>query len=884
MPKLGSFGTGSTKGSGLQGYTFPAPTGQFTQTLPGTYTWTAPANVKKVDIVMVGGGGGGGGAGRNSGGGGGASLTYANDVTVIPGTTYSYKVGAGGAVNTDGEASWFNNSTYLFANGGSKGTKTDSDATDQVTFTTASTGTDVPAVNGGNVVSDGTMGVYRQCTWTCPEGVFSISVVCVGAGGGGSPPTGISQGTTGGSGGQGGTLSYKNNISVTPGVVYTLQVGKTTTPSTTSVTSFTSNSGLGGTIGGDTCLYDIIGLTVTQTAANGNITISDASRLVVNAAIMFAGTLGNIINGKKYLITSVNTSTNIITVTDRWNGATLTWTPVTGSMAAVATSILASGGVGASGASSNITLSGGGFKLGDGGGFGGLGGTTSNSLSAGGGGAGGYSGNGGVGGSAAGSLPGAGPTRGAGGAAITSSGAAGGGSSGNMITIIVNAQTTSTPSQIVGNGITTVTISVTTAVIVAAMVGGQVKSANDTILGTIISNSSTTSFTIVLLVTISGSTNIVITYRTNRTASGGGGGVGILGIGIDGVATSTPPATPTGAFATYGGNPGSPTALAATGGTAATSLATATSSGPAAGNYGGGGGGTTASNTTNYAGGASSDGALRIIYGVNRSFPLAAGTVTASAYSTATAYAGGGGGGAAGYSSNGGAGGTAISGAAGGAGGVAFSGTIAGATIVSYVGGLGGIALVGNSAYSAATNPGGGAAAGGAGGIGPYGGGGVSYLGQSSVNSGNITTAAGASVLTGGTALTANNGGSNGSNGIGGAVNFASSTNGIAAAAAGGAGGGGGPGGAYGGKGGAGFFRIIWGPDRAYPNTLTMDLVQAGNFTSGVLYKIAKLGTTSQAQWNTLAGTSGSTYAVGTTFTPTSTITGSYGSGTAYRP
>ena len=881
MPKLGSFGTGSTKGSGLQGYTFPAPTGQFTQTLPGTYTWTAPANVKKVDIVMVGGGGGGGGAGRNSGGGGGASLTYANDVPVIPGTIYNYKVGAGGAVNTDGEASWFNNSTYLFANGGSKGTKTDSDATDQVTFTTSSTGITVQAVNGGNVVSDGTMGMHRQCTWSCPEGVFSISIVCVGAGGGGSPSAGAGQGTAGGSGGQGGTLSYKNNISVTPGIVYNLDIGIRTQAASLTAASFPSNGGLGGTMGGDTCFYDIIGLTVTQTAANGNITISNASRLVVNAAIMFAGTLGGIIPGKKYLITSVNTSTNIITVTDRWQGATLTWTLAsTPTMSAVATSILASGGVGASGAGSNITLSGGGVRLGDGGGFGGVGGTTANSLSAGGGGAGGYNGNGGAGGSTAGSTVGAGPSRGAGGAAITSSGAAGGGSSGNMVTTIVNVTTNATTYPI---GTTSITIGTTS--ILPAMKDGQVTStANGLVIGTVTGNTSNTTFTITATtIQLTGSTNLTITYRTTRTASGGGGGVGLTGIGIDGVVTSIPPVTPSGAFLTYGGNPGSP-ATSPNGGAAATTLASTTSTGPDGGIYGAGGGGTTAINSPNYRGGLAADGALRIIYGVNRSFPSAAGTATPATYSTATAYAGGGGGGAAGYTSAGGAGGTALSGAAGGAGGVAFSGTIAGATIVSYAGGLGGIALVGNSAYSAATNPGGGAAAGGAGGIGPYGGGGVSYLGQSSVNSSNITTAAGASVLTGGTALTANNGGSNGSNGIGGAVNFASSTNGIAAAAAGGAGGGGGPGGAYGGKGGAGFFRIIWGPDRAYPNTLTMDLVQAGNFTSGVLYQIAKLGTTSQAQWNTLAGTSGSTYAVGTTFTPTSTITGSYGSGTAYRP
>ena len=56
-----------------------------------------------------------------------------------------------------------------------------------------------------------------QHVWTCPEGVTSVDVCCVGSGGGG-----------GGSfldGGGGGSLGYRNNIAVTPGAQYTLQVG-----------------------------------------------------------------------------------------------------------------------------------------------------------------------------------------------------------------------------------------------------------------------------------------------------------------------------------------------------------------------------------------------------------------------------------------------------------------------------------------------------------------------------------------------------------------------------------------------------------------------------------------------------------------------------------
>lgn len=53
-------------------------------------------------------------------------------------------------------------------------------------------------------------------SWTVPAGVTSISVAAVGAGGS----------ALGGSGGGGGGIGWKNNISVTPGQVYQLTVGR----------------------------------------------------------------------------------------------------------------------------------------------------------------------------------------------------------------------------------------------------------------------------------------------------------------------------------------------------------------------------------------------------------------------------------------------------------------------------------------------------------------------------------------------------------------------------------------------------------------------------------------------------------------------------------
>jgi len=62
-----------------------------------------------------------------------------------------------------------------------------------------------------------TPGTY---SWTAPAGVYSVSVVCVGAGGTYSPGGGL-----GATGGGGGALAYANNIAVTPGNTYTVVVG-----------------------------------------------------------------------------------------------------------------------------------------------------------------------------------------------------------------------------------------------------------------------------------------------------------------------------------------------------------------------------------------------------------------------------------------------------------------------------------------------------------------------------------------------------------------------------------------------------------------------------------------------------------------------------------
>lgn len=97
--------------------------GQQAYTTPGTYSWTAPSGVTSISVVCVGGGGSGGSTGTGGGGGG---LGWKNNITVVPGQSYTVVVGAGGAVvtggpvngNAGGQSYFINTSTVRGAGGG----------------------------------------------------------------------------------------------------------------------------------------------------------------------------------------------------------------------------------------------------------------------------------------------------------------------------------------------------------------------------------------------------------------------------------------------------------------------------------------------------------------------------------------------------------------------------------------------------------------------------------------------------------------------------------------------------------------------------------------------------------------------------------------------
>jgi hypothetical protein len=78
-------------------------------------------------------------------------------------------------------------------------------------------------------------------TWTCPAGVTSVQVECIGGGGGGG---GGDTNNSGGGGGGGGAYSIKTSFATTPGVGYTATVG--------AGGSAGNSNGTDGSVGGDT--------------------------------------------------------------------------------------------------------------------------------------------------------------------------------------------------------------------------------------------------------------------------------------------------------------------------------------------------------------------------------------------------------------------------------------------------------------------------------------------------------------------------------------------------------------------------------------------------------------------------------------------------------
>ena len=92
--------------------------GQVEFTIPGTYTWTAPATMG-VSVVAIGGGGGPGGGGLSTnrpGGGGGGGLGWRNNIPVIAGNTYTVVVGTGGYMTPPSSGAKVATDSYFISN------------------------------------------------------------------------------------------------------------------------------------------------------------------------------------------------------------------------------------------------------------------------------------------------------------------------------------------------------------------------------------------------------------------------------------------------------------------------------------------------------------------------------------------------------------------------------------------------------------------------------------------------------------------------------------------------------------------------------------------------------------------------------------------------
>jgi hypothetical protein len=94
----------------------PTPSGQAEYTSPGTYSWTAPAGVTSVCAVCV--GGGGAGMAYFGSGGAGGGLGWKNNISVVPGQSYTVIVGGGGISPSYGSSSASQAGSIGSANGG----------------------------------------------------------------------------------------------------------------------------------------------------------------------------------------------------------------------------------------------------------------------------------------------------------------------------------------------------------------------------------------------------------------------------------------------------------------------------------------------------------------------------------------------------------------------------------------------------------------------------------------------------------------------------------------------------------------------------------------------------------------------------------------------
>jgi hypothetical protein len=187
---------------------------------PGTYTWTVPAGVTSVSVVCVGGGGGGGGSGGGAAVTAGGTSFFNNTSTVAAG-------GGGAGTNTNGAGSVGGAGGTVLAGTGTNGASGPARVTVYQAVGGGGAGTlsGLAATNGAESSwgGGGGGGAYLYGTSSNAGGAESETGEAKGGLGGGHG--GGAGGGRDGTGGGGGAIAYINNVSVTAGQTYTVQVG-----------------------------------------------------------------------------------------------------------------------------------------------------------------------------------------------------------------------------------------------------------------------------------------------------------------------------------------------------------------------------------------------------------------------------------------------------------------------------------------------------------------------------------------------------------------------------------------------------------------------------------------------------------------------------------
>ncbi len=191
---------------------------EFVLTTSGNFTVPADWNDTTNSIECVG-GGGGGGSNPSLGGGGGGGGAYAKitSLTLTPGASVAYQIGAGGSAEISGVVSWFQNSTVVAAEGGGAA----ADATGGAGGSSAISVGSIKKSGGTGATAGGNGGAGGGSSggpFGTSGGNGGATTNSKGGGGGGTGGTAGTAGTTTGNGGNN-FLQFGGGTGGSPGTI-----------------------------------------------------------------------------------------------------------------------------------------------------------------------------------------------------------------------------------------------------------------------------------------------------------------------------------------------------------------------------------------------------------------------------------------------------------------------------------------------------------------------------------------------------------------------------------------------------------------------------------------------------------------------------------------